>query len=333
MKSIRKILITGGNGYIGSCLSSVLYNKYSVSIIDKEKKSKFLPKKINYFKFDLKNKKKLIKTLKRVKPNIIIHLAAQSTIDMVDTKKHSYYLNNYYATKVLTECIKELKISNLIFSSTAAVYEKKERKIKENSKIFSKNSYGKSKINCENLIKKLDQNTTKFCILRFFNVASSIVKKKIGEIHNPETHLIPIIIHSILNKKKFKVYGNNYPTKDGTCLRDYIHILDITRGIEKSIKFLLKKNTKSNIFNLGSGKSYSVKEVVKCAFRITKRKTIINYQNNRKHDSIKLVCSIKKANKILEWKPLYSNLEKIIKDEIWWYNYLKKKRYTRKYIY
>ncbi len=333
MDTIKKILITGGNGYIGSCLSSVLYRKYSISIIDKEKKSKFLPKKIEYFKSDLKNKKKLLKILKKVKPNLIIHLAAQSTIDLVDKKKYSYYLNNYFATKVLTECIKELKISNLIFSSTAAVYKKKEIKLNENSKIFSQNSYGKSKIDCENMIKKLDQGITKYCILRFFNVASSVVEKKIGEIHNPETHLIPILIHSILNKKNFKIYGNNYPTKDGTCLRDYIHILDIIRGIEKSIIFLVKKNTKSDIFNLGSGKSYSVKEIIKYAFNITKSKIKINYQENRKHDSVKLVCSIKKAEKILGWKPYYSNIEKIIKDEIWWYNYLKKKRYPRKYIY
>ena len=91
------------------------------------------------------------------------------------------------------------------------------------------------------MIKKLDQGITKYCILRFFNVASSVVEKKIGEIHNPETHLIPILIHSILNKKNFKIYGNNYPTRDGTCLRDYIHILDIIRGIEKIDKLSCKK--------------------------------------------------------------------------------------------
>ena len=199
--------------------------------------------------------------------------------------------------------------------------------------MFSKNAYGLSKIKCEHEVKSLDNCNSKYCILRFFNVTSSIVKHKIGEFHNPETHLIPLIIHSTLNNKSIKVYGNNYKTKDGTCLRDYIHILDIVSGIEKSIKYLLKKNTKNQIFNLGSGVSYSVKEVIDCSFKMLKKNTKIKYLKKRKYDSSKLVCDIQKAKNILNWKPLYSNIKKIIKDEIWWFNYLKKNKKTRRFIY
>ena len=137
-------------------------------------------------------------------------------------------------------------------------------------------------------------------------------KKKIGEIHNPETHLIPIY-SLILNKKNFKIYGNNYPTKDGTCLRDYIHILDIIRGIEKSSK-LFVKNTKSDIFNLGSGKVYSCKEIIKICIQYNKMQNKkINYQENRKHDSAKLVCSIKKAEKFLDGNLIIQISKKLLK--------------------
>ncbi|WP_440938003.1 NAD-dependent epimerase/dehydratase family protein [Candidatus Pelagibacter sp.] len=333
MKNKKKILITGGNGYIGSCLAFELKKKFLISVVDKASPSEFLPKDIKYHKINLLRKNKLLKLLTTKKPDIIIHLAGQSTIDMVEKKKDNYYLDNFLATKNLIECIKKLKVSNLIFSSTAAVYKQKIQKLNEKSTLYSKNAYGLSKIKCESEVKSLDNSKSKYCILRFFNVASSIVKSQIGEFHNPETHLIPLIIHSTLNKKSIRVYGKNYKTKDGTCLRDYIHILDIVRGIEKSIRYLLKKNSKNEIFNLGSGVSYSVKEVIDCSFKILKKNTEVKYLQKRKHDSSKLVCDIQKAKNILDWEPLYSNIDKIIRDEIWWFNHLKKNNKTRKFIY
>ena len=125
MKKKNKILITGGNGYIGSCLALCLRNKYKIIVLDKAKKTRFLPNRLKYHRLDLQNKKKLFNFLKEIRPEVIVHLAGQSTIDMVDKKKHSYYKNNFIATKNLVDCIKKLKIQNLIFSSTAAVYKKK----------------------------------------------------------------------------------------------------------------------------------------------------------------------------------------------------------------
>ena len=136
-----------------------------------------------------------------------------------------------------------------------------------------------------------------------------------------------------MSKKKFYIYGDNYPTKDGTCNRDYIHILDILRGIEKSVYYLSKKNTKSDIFNLGSGRFYSVLDVLKVSFKETKKKTEIVKKEKRKFDCSHLSCDIKKAKKELKWVPKFSNLKNIIKDEIWWFNYLNKKKLKRKIIY
>ena len=328
-----KIIITGGSGFIGSCLASFLSNTYQVTSIDKKRKSQFSGKSLNHIKVDLKNKTKLDRIINTIKPDHVIHLAGQSTIDMVEKEKKSYYEDNFLATKNLISAIEKFKVPNLIFASTAAVYKKKSKKISENSKIYSNNSYGSSKIKCENMIKKINPKFTKYCILRFFNVSSCLVEKKIGEYHTPETHLIPLTINSILKKRRIYIYGKNYKTKDGTCFRDYIHILDILWGIKKSIKYLSKKNNKSNIFNLGSGKSYSVMQIINYALKITKSNIKPLIKKKRKFDVGYLQCDIKKAKKILNWKPKFSNLKDIIRDEIWWQQYLKKKKLIRKFIY
>jgi UDP-glucose 4-epimerase len=328
-----KVIITGGSGYIGSCLASILSPTFQIYTVDKKKKSQFNNKNLIHFKIDLKNKTELYKVIDSVKPQYIIHLAGQSTIDMVEKKKKSYFDDNVLATNNLINAIKKYKIPNLIFSSTAAVYKKKNNKIAENSKLYSNNSYGKSKLECEKLIKKMNPKITKYCILRFFNVSSSLIKKRIGEYHSPETHLIPLIIHSIFKRKKIHVYGNDYKTKDGTCFRDYIHILDILNGIVKTIKYLSNKDNKSNIFNLGSGKCYSVMQIINHSIKITKTNTKILFKKKRKFDTGYLHCDIKKARKILNWTPKFSNLKNIISDEIWWYKYLNKKKLKRKFIY
>ncbi len=329
----KKILITGGSGYIGSCLASYLSKTFSIITIDKVKKSKFSNKNFKHFIVDLNNKNKLKKILERTKPEFVIHLAGKSTIDMVEKDKKLYHRDNFLATKNLVEVMQNLKIPNLIFSSTAAVYKQKERKIDEKSEIYSDNSYGISKINCERIIKKIDSKNMKYCILRFFNVSSSLKEKKIGEFHNPETHLIPIIINSIFKKKEIYIYGKNYKTKDGTCYRDYIHIIDILSGIKKTINYLSKKKSKSNIINLGSGNCYSVLKIIKICFQLINQKTNITFKKNRKYDVGYLHCNIDKAKRIIKWKPSYSNLKKIINDEIWWYKYLNKKKIKRKFLY
>ena len=174
----------------------------------------------------------------------------------------------------------------------------------------------------------MSNSKVKFCILRFFNVCSSL-DKTIGEFHNPETHLIPKVIHALNKNKKIYIYGNNFKTPDGTCLRDYIHIKDIVIGINKSISYLNKK--KFGVFNLGSGQAISVKEIVMYASNMIKKKPKISIKNNRKGDNDKLVCKILKAKRKLRWFPKYSNIKSIVKDEISWQTYLERKKLQRSF--
>ena len=319
---MKKILITGGAGFIGSCLHLYLKNKYKILIIDKKKKL-FLSK------LDLLNKKKLEIFLKKEKPELIIHLAAQSLVDETINKK-KYYLNNIVATRNLVKCMKKNNLNNLIFSSTAAVYKDSNKKLSENSKINLNSTYAKTKYECEKIIKNSKLNSI---ILRFFNVCSSlkINKKIVGEFHNPETHLIPTIVYKNLYKKKVYIYGNNYKTLDGSCVRDYVHIKDICSAIDKSTSYLLNNIKKFEIINIGSSSQLTNLQILKKIEKITKIKTNFQIVKNRIGDVDKLSCLIKKSKDKLNWKPKYSRIETIINDEIEWVKYLKKQKLIRKF--
>ena len=321
---MKKILITGSSGYIGSALFLYLKKKYKVIGLDKKNYKYFKNSKIN-----LLSVIKLDKFIKTVKPDIVIHLAAQSLVDEKINKK-KYYENNVIATKNLINCLKKNNINDLIFASTAAVYKYENKIIKENSKIKLLSAYAKTKFECEKLIKKSKLNSI---ILRFFNVCSSlsINGKLIGELHNPETHLIPTVVYKTIFKKKIFIYGNNYKTKDGTCVRDYVHIKDICSAIKKSIMRLDINKKDQEILNIGSAFNNTNLEILKKVKKITKIKPIYELVKKRKGDVDKLICSISKSKKLLNWKPINSKIDKIIRDEIKWVNFLKKQKIKRKF--
>ena len=307
-----KILITGVSGYIGSCLYFYLKKRFEVLGIDKIN-TKFLKVK----NCNLINARKINKILKEENPDLIIHLAAQSLVDETIHKK-KYVLNNVKATKNLVNAMVKNKLNNLIFSSTAAVYKFKNKSITEKNKIYPKSTYAITKLKCEKIIKNAKLNSI---ILRFFNVCSSLKvdNKIIGEFHNPETHLIPTIVYKNLTKQKMYIYGDNYKTKDGTCVRDYIHIKDICSAIEKSINYLEKNRNIFEIINIGSSSKKTNLEILNKIKVLTKYKNNFQITNRRKGDVDSLTCSILKAKKILKWKPKINFKQivyKMVNDEL-----------------
>lgn len=322
-----KILITGSSGYIGSCLNIYLKKNFEVYLIDKEPYQKWSKVSKKYFyRCDLKNKIKFKKFILKIKPDVIIHLAGQSTVDESISWKN-YNDNNYLVTKNILSIMNEVGINKIIFSSTAAVYKPKDKKIYEKDVTAPSSKYGKSKLKSENLL----TSNKKICsiIFRFFNVCSALKKPLIGEYHKPETHLIPIMISKFSKNKVMEIFGNDYNTKDGTCIRDYIHIFDICNAIKKSIYFIKNKKCGNYIINLGSGKGYSNKEIANIAMKLMRHKTNLQYVKKRKGDNQFLVCDIKKAKKILGWKPKKSTIKNIILNEIYWNKYLLKKNVSR----
>jgi UDP-glucose 4-epimerase len=321
---MKKILITGAAGYIGNCLFSYLKKKYEVYGLDKvaNNNNKF------FYKADLLNIKLTNQILKKLKPDLIIHLAGQSTVDSIENKK-DYIKNNQDATANLIKSMKVNAIKKIIFSSTAAVYKSNNNKIfSERSKIKPNNIYGSTKYKCELFIRQSNLN---YIIFRFFNVCSSIPKLNVGEIHNPETHLIPLAVHKILKNKKINIYGNDFKTRDGTCIRDYIHIFDLCLAFEKTLQLMFLNKISKKIINLGSGCGFTTLEVIKKIQKIIKKKNKISFVKKRVGDVPTLVCSYKKANLIIKWRPKNSNLKKIIKDEILWQTKDHKK--PRQFIY
>ncbi len=327
-----KIVITGSAGYIGSCLFEYLKKKYEVFGVDKTLPK--IKKQKNFIQCNLLNFNKIDKIIRIIEPEVIIHLAAKSTIDFID-KKREYIKNNVIVTKNILRSTKKNNIKHLIFSSTAAVYKSSNNKLSEKSKLGPNNIYGKTKLDCEKLIiKNINKaSKTNFIIFRFFNVCSSLFSLKIGEIHNPETHLIPILAEKFKKNRKVYIYGNNFKTLDKTCIRDYIHIADIVEAFEKGIKYI-KKNKKSEIINLGTKKGFSTLSI----FRTFQKFYDYKFENplfkdRRKGDVDKLICDNKKSYKTLKWKPKFSTLSNIIRDEKNWLSYITNKKISRKTIY
>tara|TARA_Y100001970_G_scaffold279608_1_gene387251 strand:- start:4588 stop:5568 length:981 start_codon:yes stop_codon:yes gene_type:complete len=324
---IKKILITGCSGYIGSCLLNFLSPRKHIYGLDKKIPSKWIKiKKKNFYKCNLLDKKKLIRVIRKIDPDLIVHLAAKSTVNE-KIKNIDYIKNNVSATKNLISTMKNLNITKIVYSSTAAVYRRKNKLLSENDKLFPINKYGKTKLKAEKII--LNNKKIKSIILRFFNVSSALKKPLIGELHQPETHLIPVAVSKAMSRKKILINGNNYNTKDRTCIRDYIHIKDICRAINKSANYLFQNNSKSLILNVGNGKGLSNKEIIFQLQNVIKKEIFFEYTKRRKGDSDFLVCNIKKIKKKLKWKPLYSNIKNIIKDEVYWNTFLSKKKINR----
>ena len=320
------ILITGGAGYIGSHIVEQLSNtKNNLTILDNLSTGykKLIHKKARFIKGDIRDKKLLMSIIKKYNIHTIIHLAALLNVSESEKKKLLYKENNINGTKNLLIACKNSNVKNFIFSSTCAVYGNVKGKVSENKKLNPKNYYGYTKFQAENLIKEYSKKYKfKYSILRYFNVAGASNSKQIGEIHNSHGHLIKnLAIQSLKKKPKIFVYGNNYSTKDGTCIRDYIHVLDLADIHIRSLG-QLNSNKKSFIINCGYGIGYSVLEVANI-FKKFKKNIKIIISDRRLGDVPEVYSDTKKLKKILKWKPNYNNIVTIIKSAILWEKKLK----------
>lgn len=314
-----RILITGGAGYIGShIVKELLKKKHQIFIYDNLSQGHRQAVLGGVFiKGDLADKNRLDKVLKKYKPQVVIHLAGFIEAGESMLKPEKYFQNNVLNGSNLLAAMIRNKIKYIIFSSSAAVYKPQKFPLKENSLLKPSNIYGQTKYLFEKILEYFGKKYgLKFIALRYFNAAGADPSGKIGEDHQPETHLIPNILKVALGQKKYlEIYGDNYPTKNGTCIRDYIHVNDLAQAHILALKFLVNPPTggkKSKIYNLGSEKGFSVKEVLETAKKITGKKIPVKIKARRVGDTPVLIASSQKIKKELKWQPKYSDLGTII---------------------
>tara|TARA_Y100000590_G_scaffold467253_1_gene645566 strand:- start:2021 stop:3004 length:984 start_codon:yes stop_codon:yes gene_type:complete len=325
------VLLTGGAGYIGSHVALKLIEEgHEVSIVDNltTGSENLIPKQASFLKCNINNKEKISNLLKNNKFDAIMHFAAFIQVEESVKNPNKYFENNKDNTINFFETCYENKLTNLIFSSTAAVYgnNKTNKPISEKMDLNPLNPYGKSKLDVENYLLK-NSDRFNYIILRYFNVAGADPELRSGLISKKSSHLIKIASEVAIGKrKKITIYGNDYKTFDGTAVRDYIHVSDLA-DIHINILNFLKKNKVSNIFNCGYGKGYSVKEVIDAANNITNGSIKYEYGKRRLGDSEILISDVSKLNNLINWEPKYNNLNVILKTAIDWEKKINEKNF------
>ncbi|MEZ0535718.1 UDP-glucose 4-epimerase GalE [Caldicellulosiruptoraceae bacterium PP1] len=317
------ILVTGGAGYIGSHMVYLLLEKgYDVIVIDnleKGHKKAVLGGKL--IVGDLRDIEFLDKVFSENQIDAVIHFAASSLVGESVLNPMKYYYNNVYGTINLVNTMIKYDVKKIVFSSTAATYGEPENiPILETDKTLPTNPYGETKLAIEKMLKWADNaHGLKYVSLRYFNVAGAHPDGLIGEDHDPESHLIPIVLQAALGKReKVVVYGNDYDTKDGTCIRDYIHVLDLCEAHLLALQYLDKNN--SEIFNLGNGEGFSVFEVINTCKEVTGIDIKYEIGRRRLGDPSILIASSEKAIKTLDWKQKYNSLKKIVETAWKWHS-------------
>jgi UDP-glucose 4-epimerase len=310
------ILVTGGLGYIGAhTVKALLAKKHKVLIIDnlENGNTSNLIKGAILLKTKLNDTKALIADLKQNRVDAVFHFAALKAVGDSMKEPLKYYKNNVGDTLSLLEAMQQSNVKYLIFSSTAAVYGQPETgKVKESDSLRPINPYGKSKKMIEVILKDVSSaSNLRYVTLRYFNVAGYDNSGRVGVREKHAKNLIPVIINSVLDKTPLNIFGQDYPTKDGTPIRDYIHVTDLVDAHLKALDHLIKTNS-NEVFNLGNNRGYSVKDILKATEKGLKIKLNIIYGPRRPGDPAMLIADSSKARKVLKWTPKYG-LEEMIK--------------------
>jgi UDP-glucose 4-epimerase len=267
-----------------------------------------------FYKGDIRDPDFLNKVMKEQDIESVIHFAANSLVGESMTKPLKYFGNNVYGTEILLKSMVKNNIYKIVFSSTAAVYgEPDSIPITESDSTNPTNPYGETKLTMEKMMKWVDlAHGIKYVSLRYFNVAGAHPSGHIGEMHNPETHLIPLVLQVPLGvRDKIIIFGDDYKTDDGTCIRDYIHIMDLINAHLLALEYLRAAN-KSDIFNLGNGMGFSVKEIIDASEKVTEQNIKKEIGPRRAGDPPILVASSDKIKKVLGWEPKHTDIKDII---------------------
>lgn len=311
------ILVLGGAGYIGShTVYELIDNGEDVVIIDNLQTGhkEAIHPKARFYKGDIRDREFLDDVFKKEKIDAVIHFAACSLVGESMEKPLKYYDNNLCGTKILLDSMVANGIDKIVFSSTAATYGEPEKvPILETDRTEPTNTYGETKLSMEKMFKWVGKaHGIRYVSLRYFNACGAHISGQIGEDHNPESHLIPLILQVPNGKREYiSIFGDDYDTKDGTCVRDYIHVTDLAQAHILAVKYLQSGN-ESNIFNLGNGVGFTVKEVIDTARKVTSHPIPAKITPRRAGDPAQLIASSEKAKEILGWTPEHNSLEEII---------------------
>lgn len=318
-------IVLGGAGYIGShAVNKLIENNYDVIVVDNLQSGheEAINSKAKFYKGDIRDKNFLSNVFKKENIDGVFHFAANSIVGESMKEPLMYFNNNVYGMQILLEVMNEHNVNKIVFSSTAATYgEPKQVPITEDMETCPTNTYGETKLVMEKMMKWCDKAYgMKYVALRYFNVAGAEDDGSIGEDHNPETHLIPIVLQTALGKRDhITIFGDDYDTEDGTCVRDYVHVVDLVEAHILAMKYLTDGG-ESNTFNLGSSQGFSVKEIVETARKVTDKDIKAIIGERRAGDPSKLIASSDKARKMLGWNPIRTNIENIIKDAWLWHD-------------
>lgn len=317
------VIVTGSSGFIGSKLVNYLTNKCSDNIfvygIDKKQINNSLVNNKSYVHYvlDISDKFTILdKILNKIKPDIIYHLAAAISIEESEIYPEIYYKNNVVATQNILCAMKKNNINSLVYASTAAVYKSNSKPLCENDSLEPLSVYGKTKLMCEKMIHDYQKSSNLAAtVFRFFNVSGGMDQNDV------QFHLIPCVVDKLLNNKEICIFGNNFNTTDGTCVRDYIHVDDICFAFYLALKKFVDNKSTFNVYNLGASQNHSVKKIIELCINSLKKKNLltkeskISISNKRHGDCAILIANSSKIQHELEWYPI-CGINKIIDDTI-----------------
>ena len=318
------VLVCGGAGYIGSHAVHELINRgEAVVIVDNLQsghRSAVHPE-AKFYQGDIRDSLLLDRVMEENKIDAVMHFAANSLVGESMEQPLKYFNNNVHGMQILLEAMVRHQVDKIVFSSTAAVYGEPEKvPITEAEPTLPTNTYGETKLTMEKMMKWVSRaNGIRYVSLRYFNVAGALEDGSIGEDHSPETHLIPLILQVPNGRREhITIFGEDYPTADGTCIRDYIHVVDLVDAHIKALAYL-QQGKDSEIFNLGNGQGFSVREMIAAAVRATGQPIKVELGARRAGDPAQLIASSEKAKTVLGWQPQYTAVEEIIKTAWKWH--------------